>query len=44
MRINILVLVLALAGVAPAAAAPVTFPPDSAYVPFHCGGVVMTDG
>jgi hypothetical protein len=42
MRINILALVLA--GVGSAAAAPVTFPPDSAYVPFHCGGVVMTDG
>ena len=36
-------LALALAGGGTAAAA-VTFPPDSAYVPFHCGGVVMTDG
>ena len=35
-------LALALAG--GTAAAAVTFPPDSAYVPFHCGGVVMTDG
>jgi uncharacterized protein (TIGR03382 family) len=41
MRIAILVLVL---GVGPAAAAPVTFPPDSAFHPFHCGGLVMTDG
>jgi MYXO-CTERM domain-containing protein len=41
MRVAILVLVL---GAGSAAAAPVTFPPDSAFHPFHCGGVVMTDG